>query len=426
MAVIDDIKKTLSVKFKTRHDTFTDQFTRIFMVKLMMVGSLLIGLNWFNDSIACIVPKSLDLDQKYVSAACWINGFYVYEEVRNRTDDVAYFGLPRNIQHDGRMENGELCSTSNVVNQKMKGCTPMHRTFFLQYQYLVFVVASLAMLYYSPYILFKVTSTDLISLKTVVKKGEADSIVDNYFDYKINSRRKMRLRTVMTIVVKVLYILANVTAFLLINNIVNGRFINYGIQWVKWAKYDNELAYNYVGVRESPKPGNALLPSFGYCEVHEASQDIKHVITNKHKFVCEISQHILYQYVLIVLWFAMLFGISVSTIGLLIHVLDLLWTVLCFCTSNDSMRVYDHLTLRECEYLAYIRDKNLSLFGEIIRKLLEKRLPRENKDYDDNIPRHHQDPQKIPILQNRPRNTSDVKNTPNGMEQAFYLHTPSL
>ena len=61
-----------------------------------------------------------------------------------------------------------------------------------------------------------------------------------------------------------------------------------------WLKLDNTNAFDYE-IREAPKPGNDLLPSFGYCDMHEAHSESVVSISNKHKFVCELSQHVLYQ-----------------------------------------------------------------------------------------------------------------------------------
>ena len=64
--------------------------------------------------------------------------------------------------------------------------------------------------------------------------------------------------------------------------------------------------------------GNLLLPPFGYCEMFESARDIKHTLANKHTFVCELSQNILYQYCFIVMWFAIVFGILASVLGLIL------------------------------------------------------------------------------------------------------------
>ena len=43
---------------------------------------------------------------------------------------------------------------------------------------------------------------------------------------------------------------------------------------------------------------------YGMCKVREASQDIKKLVSNKYKFVCEISQHVLYHNMFLrFLWF---------------------------------------------------------------------------------------------------------------------------
>ena len=63
--------------------------------------------------------------------------------------------------------------------------------------------------------------------------------------------------------------------------------------------------------------GNELLPPFGYCELTSGARDIKDSFYNYHKLVCEMSQNVLYQYVLAILWFALIAGIIISVIGLL-------------------------------------------------------------------------------------------------------------
>ena len=55
------IKDLLAVKIKPRHDPLCDQYSRIFMVKLLLVCTILIGVNEYNDTISCIVPESLNI-----------------------------------------------------------------------------------------------------------------------------------------------------------------------------------------------------------------------------------------------------------------------------------------------------------------------------------------------------------------------------
>lgn len=370
MAVTDTIKDIISVKIKPRQDGYSDQFLRIFMVKIMLIGTLLVGLNWYSDKITCIIPGALGIDGGFVSSACWINGLYVYEEIRYHANEMGYYGIPRDINKDGMFENGQVCATTDTSHKKVEGCKPMEKTFFLQYQYMTFFMMAMAFLYYAPYALFRKNNEDMNSLKGSVKDAKADAIVNNYFNDRVNSKNKMRIRTLVDVIVKVLYVIVSVLAFMITDSVLNGRFANYGISWTDWSKLKNAIAYDYMGVRHFPKPGNVLLPSFGFCEVHEAAQDIKHVVTNRHKFVCEISQHILYQYAFIIIWFAMVFAIVVSVIGLLALLSDYIMTATCFVNQGEPARkMFGKLTLRECHYLEFIRKKNLPLYGEVIQKL---------------------------------------------------------
>jgi len=378
MGVLDDAKKILKVSIKVRHDGYADQFSRILMVRIMMLGAFLIGLNWYSDNIQCIVPGSLGINGGYVSSACWINGLYVYEEIRSHADQLGYYGVPRAINHNGKLPSGHLCATVNA-HKVTPDCKEMTKTFFLQYQYLVFVVACLAALYYCPYVFFKMANADFISLKDNLSKDNVDTISKNYFNLDINPPKKQRLRIFLNLIVKVLYIVVNIVGFMIVNGVLNGRFTSYGSDWISWGTLDNEIAYDYMGKREFPKPGNALLPSFALCEVHESAQDIKHVVTNKHKFVCELSQHVLYQYVFVILWFAMISGVVIASVGLLLQITDHLLTVACFLRHGHARKLYKTLTLRECEYLEYIRKTNLALYGKLIQRLKEDRFTDKSK-----------------------------------------------
>ena len=72
-----NIKSLLKIQIKSRHDSFTDQFHRIFMFKVCMAASLLLGLTSFKDTVNCIVPKDGKIDKDYVNQACWINGKFL-------------------------------------------------------------------------------------------------------------------------------------------------------------------------------------------------------------------------------------------------------------------------------------------------------------------------------------------------------------
>ena len=125
--------------------------------------------------------------------------------------------------------------------------------------------------------------------------------------------------------------------------------------------------------------GNMLLPSMGFCDINEASLDTRTTFANQNKFICEISTNILYQYVLIVLWFLFIISISISAFGLILNVLGHFYHLLCHARNTPKKTIYRYISLRETEYLVFIKKKNLVLYGEILRKLKQTRQDLQGK-----------------------------------------------
>jgi len=371
MGIVDDVGKILAIKVKPRQDSYSDQFSRIIMLKVMFIGALFTGMNWSNDKINCIIPKD-QADAGFTSSSCWINGLYVYENIRYHNNDIGYYGLPRDIRFNGMDSKGKLCetddSTTNPKPGRNKDCSPMEKTYFLQYQYFTFFLVMMGALYYAPYMFFKYVNTDIQSLKESIKGGDADHIFNTYFNHNVNSPSMMSFRVLGTLITKVLYICANVIVFVLTNHVLSGNFQSYGKDYATWTTLNNTMAYDYMGRRHYPKPGDVLLPSFAFCEVHEMAEDVKGTYDNKNRFVCEMSQHILYQYVLIVVWWAMVVGIVASILGLLIFLVD-------YTLTKSSIKRQlppssaSKLMLREFEYLEYIRRKDMTIFSKVLKQL---------------------------------------------------------
>ena len=89
----------------------------------------------------------------FVAQTCWIQGVYVYKELKDRIDEVAYFGIPKDITQDGFLkssENKDLCQlTPKLGAKKNDDCIPMQKTFYLQvqiriYLFIVFMYFSLS------------------------------------------------------------------------------------------------------------------------------------------------------------------------------------------------------------------------------------------------------------------------------------------
>lgn len=379
MALLTDtIAGLAKIQIKPREDGLTDQYNRILMTKVSVLFSAFIGFNYFNDQVSCIVANSESMKGSFVGATCWIQGFYIYEDLRDRLEDSAYFGIPRNMDYDGVTAQGVLCSTTDRGLDHVEECNPMKKQFYLQYQYMPFLVASFAFLYYVPYLIFKTTNTDLVGLKNELKGGSetsAENIVASYFNPKVNSTRRMRYRVGMMIVIRVMYLLANLIVMLGIDSLLLGHYLQYGKNYMSAVSLGNLIHEHSPKHRSIAKPGNVLIPSMGYCDVTEASRDVRNTRVNFHKVLCEISPHVLYQYVLLVFWFLIIVGIVVSAIGVLTAVFGHIINYFVFATAKDSSRaLYNALTTREVDYLEYIRRKNLALYSEVLIKLREKRL----------------------------------------------------
>lgn len=301
--------------------------------------------------------------------------------MREKFDDSAYLGLPRNMDYDGMDKNGVLCSTVDRGSDSVDTCKIMHKAYYLQYQYFPFLLAALTMLYYFPYLIFKVTNTDLVSLKDYLRTdgADADGLVTGYFDYNKNTKKGMRYRVMMNLLVKVLYVFANIVTFIGINHLLNGDFGNYGLDMIQWSTLLNyERNDHSLKVRAQPKPGNMLLPPMGYCEIAEQSRDARNTRVNYHKFLCEISPHVLYQYVLFLLWFFLVVGILMSVIGLITALFGNMVSAFCFMNARDNARnMYRKVTFREIDYLEYIRRKNMPLYNDVLNKLRALRATRK-------------------------------------------------
>ena len=192
----------------------------------------------------------------------------------------------------------------------------------------------------------------------------------------------MYMRIFGNIIVKICYIIVNVVAFTWTDHLLYGEFKNFGTAWLRWNSKIHQTAFDYTKSRKLVKPGEILLPTFGICEVFEISRHKIHAKEDHHRFVCEISQNILYQYVLLVLWFLFIIGMTLSILGFILKIIDHAITVTCFLSmGSQARRVYHALNLRECEYLEFIRRKNMLVYGQLIRKLKEDRLDRYANGY---------------------------------------------
>jgi len=129
--------------------------------------------------------------------------------------------------------------------------------------------------------------------------------------------------------------------------------------------------HDYTIPRDPAKAGHGLLPAFGLCQVSNAGQDLKNIVNNKHTFICELSQHVLYQYILIILWYVMIAGIIISILGLIYYCFAELSTAFCVGFQGKNItQLYSVLTTRERQLLDFVRKKNMPVFGELLDRLM--------------------------------------------------------
>ena len=97
-----------------------------------------------------------------------------------------------------------------------------------------------------------------------------------------------------------------------------------------------------------------------------------------HKFVCEISQNVMYQYILLVIWYFLTAGIIIS-ITSFAHLFSTYVRAVFWMHNPSNCRETMHgkiqslLTLREIEYLEVIKSTNMALYGDVLRELTKAR-----------------------------------------------------
>ena len=88
------LRDIFSVQLKSRLDGKTDQFNRIFMSRVLMAASMLMSVDYFSDDVSCMTPEDSGHSTDFYESACWINGFYIFEEMRTRlqvSDVISFF-----------------------------------------------------------------------------------------------------------------------------------------------------------------------------------------------------------------------------------------------------------------------------------------------------------------------------------------------
>lgn len=75
---------------------------------------------------------------------------------------------------------------------------------------------------------------------------------------RTNPNRNNAGRILGNVLVKVLYLIANVVTLTGLDRLLNKEYINYGNAWLQWTRLHNTIQYDYLGMRDHPKPGTSL------------------------------------------------------------------------------------------------------------------------------------------------------------------------
>lgn len=370
-----NLKDILSIKLKSRQDSYSDQWNRILVSKLFLITAVIVTIDYFQDEVSCIIPTSAEIDIKFVQSTCWITGFYIYPELKNRVRHVAYHGIPKDLSLNGLNKEDKLCATLTKYGELDSDCKPMRREYYLQYQWYPFFLGTVSVMYYLPYLLFYGSNRDIRSLKQYLEAETScpNEVVRLFFNYVTHPKNTMRLRLVITCFVKLLYIFVNVFVFKFLDFSLNYKFAKFGYNFLKWIQWSPNSSHA-LKERGYAKPGNELLPPVGLCDVHDSFRDIRNTRMNSHKFICEISPHILYQYCFLMVWLILVVTTIISIFGLGIEVANCCSTLFCYVRRKKSMEIYRLLTLRECQYLEMIRQKDPAFYGKVIQRLNAARM----------------------------------------------------
>lgn len=128
-----------------------------------------------------------------------------------------------------------------------------------QYQYMPFLLATLALLYYLPYMAFKSVNHDIVKLQWKIKLRASGVDVFKLF-FKKRDRlllfdTQISSRHIQIVLVKLFYIAVNVAVLYLLDLLLQGSYVRFGPRWIEWYKESNRERFNYMGSRENPKPG---------------------------------------------------------------------------------------------------------------------------------------------------------------------------
>lgn len=177
----------------------------------------------------------------------------------------------------------------------------------------------------------------------------------------------MRFRVFLNVINKCLYFAVNYGTFRILDTLLNHHFVEYGPNWMAWAS-QNTTRLDFLS-RKAPTPGNQMIPTFGMCDIYDTRNGLTRSYVNKYTVICEISSHLLYQYMFVILWILLVLSIVISLGGIVLHLVGHLHILIFVKRKKMIIPIANKLMHREFEYLEFLRRRDLTTYGKVLRRL---------------------------------------------------------
>ena len=184
-----NLESLFVTKMKSRHDSYTDQCTDQIVSKIFLVAGIVMGINWFTFPLPCLLPLHSHLTAEFIGSSCWIKGFYIHPQMVGQMQESGYYGIPTFPDYDGIWDlSGDIYRTKDRFTKDQfptddfltRGYISMQKYFFIHYQWMPICIASLSLIFYLPYLIYRVVNTDIISLHLTLQRAHVSHFFSPY------------------------------------------------------------------------------------------------------------------------------------------------------------------------------------------------------------------------------------------------------
>ena len=428
---LTDIINSVFLTFDKREDSYLQQYSRVVMVKVFFAASIATWYKWQPKDMTCNVLGNSSYKTSIVPQVCWNQGVYVYKELR----DSKFYGIPDDLEFNGKYENGTLCKINSTIETVDGSCKRLTKVYFKQYQYIYLILLLISVIYWLPYWIFELIESDIISLKHHLDSMQqvlisqdckfnkkplekeqlncdlSDIKIKRYFHTMIKIKETMKstklkeaakiikviffatpcekfpeqfktklddIREPCKIIFRLCYAAINLIPLFLIDYVYDGHFLSYGVNWMKWDQV--QLQYN-------EHLGKVFLPIITFCDIHKVV-NIEYDIIDRSKLTCEVSKHAYCQYVFLLLWIAIFIGFIIAPLDAVIDLVELGKTYRKYFRINkikikdESHNIFElekkmkekniQMNMRRIRYFLLIKESNEQLLEKVLDEIFEE------------------------------------------------------